>query len=37
MLSFPILLFGFKCFIIFFVSFSSIGVNWKNVKFFSVF
>ena len=33
MLSFPILLFDFKLFIIFFVSFSPTGVNWKLVSF----
>ena len=33
MLSIPILLFDFKLFIIFFVSFSLTGVNWKLVSF----
>ena len=33
MLSIPILLFDFKLFIIFFVSFSMTGVNWKLVLF----
>ena len=33
MLSFPILLFDFKLFIIFFVSISLTGVNWKLVSF----
>ena len=32
MLSFHILLFDFKFFIIFFMSFSSIGVNWDKVS-----
>ena len=32
LLSFPILLFDFKFFIIFFMSFSSIGVNWNKVS-----